>query len=101
MSASANPSDSARLSSTSLRKTNGKTAMDVSSFGLARLAVDDPWAPAGVARASSTASADGIPLRGVLAQQRLHNAGEVRAYVRRHVNRRWIVVEDRVQRINR
>src|SRR6185503_10819290 len=42
-----------------------------------------------------------IPLRGVLAQQRLDNGGEGRASVRQHVHRRWIVVEDRVQRIDR
>ena len=42
-----------------------------------------------------------VPLRGVFAQQRLYNGGEGRASVRQHVHRRWIVVEDRVQRIHR
>ena len=42
-----------------------------------------------------------VPLRWVLAQQRLYNGGEGGASVRHHAHRRWIVVEDRVQRIDR
>ena len=75
--------------------------MDVSSFGLARIAVDDP---VGICRSRKRFEhrfGRRVPLRRVLAQEPLDNGGEVRAYLRRRVDRRWIVVEDRVQRIHR
>ena len=43
----------------------------------------------------------GVPLSGALAQEPLNHGGEVRADAQRRVDRRWLVVEDRVQRIDR
>ena len=53
MSASAKPSESARLSSTSLKKTNGKTAMDVSTFEASEAGAS-AWPPADAAASASS-----------------------------------------------
>jgi hypothetical protein len=75
--------------------------MDVSTIGLATPAGEDPRSACRCREGFEDRFGRWVPLRGVLAQQRLYNGGEGRTSVRQLVHRRWIVVEDRVQRIDR
>ena len=98
--ASAKPSDNPLPSSTPLKKINGSTAIDVRGVGPATFCRRSP---------GSRTAAEGlenrvghlISLRGTLAEKLLYDGGQLCMHQRRGMNRRWVVVKDRVKRFYR
>ena len=98
--ASANPRDKALRSSASFKKRKGSTAIDVRGVGLSTRLRAIP---------GSRTAAEGlenrigrlVSLRGTLPEQLPHNGGQFRAHQRSGMNRRRVIVKDRVERIDR